>query len=68
MMDKRVTRVDLDRVGATGILVRQWFGGWNQDDAGAPDIEDYIETGSITPVVRMRGATGHRQSGSEVNR
>jgi len=58
MMDKRVTRVDLERVGATGILVRQWFGGWNQDDAGAPDIEDYIETGSIAPLLAQYEQAG----------
>ena len=51
-MDKRlITRIDLERVGSTGIIVRSWFQGWNRDDAGAPDSEDYIESGSIPALL-----------------
>jgi len=46
-MEKRIERIDLERVGATGIFVRKWYAGYNTDDAGAPDMEDYLQQGSI---------------------
>jgi len=51
-VDKRlITRIDLERVGSTGIIVRSWFQGWRQPDAGTPDMEDYIESGSIPALL-----------------
>ncbi len=47
-MDKKITRIDMERIGASAVIVRKWYEGWHQNDAGSPDIEDFIESGSIS--------------------
>lgn len=51
METKPVTRVDMEKVGQTGVIVRSWCGEWNRADAGAPDCEDYVENGSIPALL-----------------
>jgi hypothetical protein len=51
MTEKPFTRIDLERAGAYGIVVRKWREGWMIADAGAPDSEEYLETGSIPAVL-----------------
>lgn len=48
---KRITRIDLERCGAYGVMIRQWYEGWNVEDAGAPHIEDYVMQGSISAML-----------------
>ena len=47
-MDKKITRIDMERIGASAVMVRKWYEGWHQNDAGAPDIEEFVESGSIS--------------------
>ena len=49
-MDKPTTRIDLERVGTTGIMVRKWFQGWQQDGSTPADSEEYID-GSIPALL-----------------
>lgn len=50
MAEQPITRIDLERVGTDGILVRYWCGEWNREDAGAPYAEDYLN-GSIPALL-----------------
>ena len=51
MNTQPITRVDLEKVGQSSVIVRSWRAGWNRDDAGAPDVEDFIESGSIPALL-----------------
>lgn len=48
---KSITRIDLERCGAYGVMVRSWQEGWRLDDAGAPNTEEYIMQGSIANML-----------------
>ncbi len=46
-----VTRVDIERIGQTLIMVKAWTGEWNREDAGSPDHEDLVENRSIPSIL-----------------
>lgn len=50
MDQKPIHRIDLERVGSTGILVSKWYSGWKQDGSTPCDIEDLVE-GSIPALL-----------------
>lgn len=47
----RVTRIDLERVGANSLIVRKWNEGYSAWDAGQPDEEDFLDGGSIQEML-----------------
>jgi len=40
----RIARVDLERVGASSLIVRTWNEGYSAWDAGQADSEDFLDT------------------------
>lgn len=51
-MEKRhVTRIDLERIGQSSVMVQKWFYGWQIHDAGAPDVEEFHENASIAKLL-----------------
>ena len=50
MEQKPFTRIDLERVGTTGIMVRKWTEGWVNDGSTPADSEDYLD-GSIPALL-----------------
>jgi len=47
----RIARVDLERVGASSLIVRTWNEGYSAWDAGQADNEDFLDTGSIQDIL-----------------
>ena len=47
----RVARIDLERVGANGLIVRKWNEGYSAWDAGQADSEDFLDGGSIQDML-----------------
>lgn len=51
MTDKPFTRIDMERAGAHDVIIRKWREGWKIDDAGVPNVEDYVTEGSIAAML-----------------
>lgn len=56
-MDKPITRIDLERVGTTGLMVRKWYVGWRMDGSTPADSEEYLD-GSIPAYLAQQEKTG----------
>ena len=55
---KQIARVDIERVGAQALIVQKWYEGYTAWDAGQPDIEDFLDTGSIQNILADLEAQG----------
>lgn len=47
----RIARVDIERVGASSLIVRTWNEGYSAWDAGQADNEDFLDSGSIQDIL-----------------
>lgn len=46
-----ITRIDIERIGASSAIVRKWNEGWHDGDAGSPDAEDFLENVSVDSLL-----------------
>jgi hypothetical protein len=46
-MDKKIARIDLEKIGANLIEVRQWYAGWRDDGSTPADIDEVVEGQTI---------------------
>jgi hypothetical protein len=51
MATSYITRIDIERIGASSAIVRKWNEGWHADDAGSPDVEEYLENVSLDSLL-----------------
>lgn len=59
-MDERpITRIDIERIGARLLNIRQWYSGWRDDGSSPPDIDEIVEGQTIPGLLASYEKQGY---------